>query len=85
MDKNCTLCFHNAVCYAMGRRPERAETCTEYAPNVTNVIYGEWKATIVEQTETMVRTGGPHCNLCGGISARRTPYCPNCGAKMKGE
>lgn len=31
-DKNCKKCFHHDVCYAMGRMPERAETCTKYAP-----------------------------------------------------
>lgn len=25
------------------------------------------------------------CSLCGFESARTTPFCPECGAKMKGE
>lgn len=29
--------------------------------------------------------GNWHCSLCNGIGSRKTPYCPNCGARMDGE
>lgn len=45
---------------------------------------GRWEATILEVSERTFRTGAPHCNLCGKQAHRRTPYCPNCGARMEG-
>ena len=33
MVKSCYACIHEKVCYAMGRMPERAETCSCYLPN----------------------------------------------------
>ena len=47
--------------------------------------HGRWKATIIEKTESLLRTGGPHCSACGEQAAWRTPYCPYCGAKMMEE
>ena len=43
---------------------------------------GEWIA-----KGTMIRTPSAinyTCSLCGLKSARTTPFCPGCGAKMKG-
>ena len=37
-EKNCKLCFHYDVCYAVGRMPERAETCSKYATDVVEVV-----------------------------------------------
>lgn len=37
MKKNCNDCFHKNVCYAMGRMPERAETCNEYY-HISNIL-----------------------------------------------
>lgn len=32
----------------------------------------------------VVRTGSPHCSVCGKTSPCRTAFCPNCFAKMDG-
>lgn len=54
------------------------------AADVAPIVHGRWEATIIEKSETVIRTGRPHCSACGNQAARRTPYCPNCGARMGG-
>lgn len=88
VEKNCKKCFYYDVCYAVGRMPERAETCTKYVPDVEEVRHGEWKV----YNKTMF--GSDHkCSLCGNLAdednsgnfAILTKYCSNCGAKMYGQ
>lgn len=43
------------------------------------VVHGEW---IYEQRGKWIYA---KCNLCGKVQDVRSNYCPNCGAKMKGE
>ena len=75
--KNCTLCFHYDVCYAVGSWTERAETCAKYAPDVAEVKHGEW---LYSRVHNIL-----HCSECGEIpDCFEPPYCPNCGAKMDG-
>ena len=52
--------------------------------DVAEVVHGKWKVTVIEQTDSVFRTGSPHCSLCGKQSPLRYQYCPNCGAKMDG-
>ena len=53
--------------------------------DVVEVKHGEWKVTVIEKSETVFRTGAPHCNLCKMTATHRYKYCPHCGAKMDGE
>ena len=53
--------------------------------DVVEVRHGEWKATIIENSDKVFRTGAPHCSLCSRQAQHRTPFCPHCGAKMDGE
>lgn len=87
-EKNCKLCFHYDVCYAVGSMSERAETCSKYAPDVEEVRHGEWK----EETKFII-TDDPDddgywrtvyiCSECERKEWRKEPYC-HCGAKMDG-
>lgn len=43
---------------------------------------GRWEITILESSDRVFRTGPPHCSVCGQRAFLRTPFCPNCGAKM---
>ena len=54
------------------------------AEDVLPVVHGEWEVTVCENLPGVVRTGSPHCNVCGKTSTRRTAFCPNCFAKMDG-
>lgn len=54
------------------------------AEDVLPVVHGEWKATILENSNAVIRTGSPHCSVCGKSAPRRTAFCPNCFAKMDG-
>lgn len=54
------------------------------AEDVLPVVHGEWEVTVCENLPGVVRTGSPHCSVCGKTSTRRTAFCPNCFAKMDG-
>ena len=43
------------------------------------VVHGYW---IYEQRGRWIYA---KCNLCGKVQDVRSSYCPNCGAKMRGE
>ena len=43
------------------------------------VLHGHWQ---IEQHDRWLY---PRCNLCGKLQDVKSNYCPNCGAKMKGE
>lgn len=53
-----------------------------YAKGVRKQREGEWvfKPTMSRTPSAINYT----CSLCDFESARTTPFCPNCGAKMKG-
>jgi hypothetical protein len=82
-EKNCRLCFHYDVCYAVGRMTERAESCAKYTPDVVEVKHGEW---VEYPSDAYMK-----CSVCGMEYAKEkmpniVGYCPNpnCGAKMDG-
>lgn len=52
--------------------------------NVEPVKHGRWKVTILDGPMGM-RPRAFYCDSCYLIETVRTPYCPNCGAKMKKE
>ena len=58
----------------------------ENAPveDVIPVVHGEWKVTALKISPALIRTGSPHCSVCGKSSPCRTAFCPNCFAKMDG-
>jgi hypothetical protein len=55
------------------------------AEDVLPVVHGEWKVTALKISPALIRTGSPHCSVCGKSSPCRTAFCPNCFAKMDGE
>ena len=44
------------------------------------VVHGEWI-----YTDNWLQIGKYKCSECEDLTNWRSPYCPNCGAKMKGE
>ena len=54
------------------------------AEDVVPVVHGEWKVTALKISPALIRTGRPHCSICGKSSPCRTAFCPNCFAKMDG-
>lgn len=47
---------------------------------------GEWIYVTVEEWMKTGRDYGHHCSECDEINGSgKSNYCPNCGAKMKGE
>ncbi len=58
---------------------EKAPTL-DYAP----VVHGEWMDNVDENG--FLRNAWRKCSACGGLNYSKKPnYCPNCGAKMRGE
>lgn len=55
------------------------------AEDVVPVVHGAWKVTALKISPALIRTGSPHCSVCGKSSPCRTAFCPNCFAKMDGE
>lgn len=55
------------------------------AEDVVPVVHGAWKVTVLKISPALIRTGSPHCSVCGKSSPCRTAFCPNCFAKMDGE
>ena len=53
--------------------------------DVVEVRHGYWirESFIDKHGEKMFTS--PKCSLCDNIETFRSKYCPNCGAKMKGE
>jgi hypothetical protein len=88
-DKRCDFCYVTlAKEIASVMRKQKAELavlkmkCTEETADVVTRSEGEWIA-----KGTMIRTPSAKnytCSACDYDSAITTPYCPNCGAKMKG-
>ena len=81
-----TICEADILCDTCGESTD--SYCAEaIAALLINAGYskhleGEWiaKATMTRTPSAINYT----CSVCGCESARTTPYCPNCGAKMKG-
>lgn len=47
------------------------------------VVHGRWERYNGWRSGYQVALGYKAC-CCGGRAERKTPYCPNCGAKMDG-
>ena len=58
------------------------ESIIQNAPTVdaVHVVHGEWK--LIESELPWIEY---RCSECGTYSKYATHYCPNCGARMRGE
>ncbi len=71
----CDSCIHNEVCYSVAE-------CLNYIPGFTCDDYepqrpqGEW----IDHQGLFSECDQCHCNVILGYN-----FCPNCGAKMRGE
>ena len=67
---------------------ERARDSVEDAPaaDVAPVVHGRWEVEI-DFDEFWGDLDYYKCSVCGNRELRdaQTPYCPNCGARMRGE
>ena len=77
------------ICLPTGRDCDLCET-----ERLVNAIYnagyrkqsvGEWKEHVRVSKEGKPLLRHYQCNLCGVYLATQANFCPNCGAKMKGE
>jgi len=77
MDKFCEDCVHNAVCqygaYCPSGHCNDKDTLDDLRPQ------GEW----IEKQETPASVSY-YCSNCKMRDLPFLPYCPWCGAKMKG-
>ena len=46
--------------------------------------HGEWETVYLDQVYAGCRPRAIYCSYCHIVSAYRTPFCPNCGADMRG-
>lgn len=60
-----------------------------YEKDYRKVEQGEWRGEIREQCNCIGKKQKyfqPNsCSKCHELVIKRTPYCPHCGSKMKGE
>ena len=53
------------------------------AVDAVEVVHGEWIGNWISCDEDLNGYfDGYKCLECDGVNEERTPYCPNCGAKM---
>lgn len=88
----CKDCIHHDTCVIVEHLSDKDEDyytefgCEDFKnkANFVEIKQGEWR----------ICCDGyyPYCSLCGyepkrpmGSYDNRTPYCPNCGAKMRKE
>lgn len=94
MVKHCP-CYFGEKCCIDGELPERCDMLCQfgtYAEILYNAGYrkqseGEWidKPTgAYGRMQSWCSACGKHSGIGGIESNRHKPYCPNCGAKMKG-
>ena len=57
-----------------------------YAEDVAPVVHGRWE-TVIDHDELWGDMEYYKCSVCGKMELRdaQTPFCPNCGADMRGE
>lgn len=53
------------------------------AADVEPVVHGRWVEGVEIQTDTSTLYDYT-CSVCSIVTTRESPYCPNCGAHMKG-
>ena len=52
------------------------------AVDAVEVVHGAWEPCAIQPNGFV---GSYRCTACGNASINDSNYCPNCGAKMKGE
>ena len=84
--KSCFDCIHFDVCYKIehfGRDLEGTSPCEQFInKDVAPVRHGHW---VKEKPDVLIHW---HCSVCKNCYYLEEPnanYCPNCGAKMRGE
>ena len=91
-EKNCKECLHFEACCKWTDFPRQIgfPICRKFNPveSYRKQREGEWH-TVVDNKDDIVT----ECSVCkyyfwfmkkGQLNIDRMPYCPNCGAKMKG-
>ena len=67
--------------------PGGAREMIEEAPaeDVRPVVRGEWKTAWLDHEAFGERPKVLYCSACNQVATIRTPFCPNCGADMRGK
>ena len=67
---HCKVCDHHERCMV------RLDAEWIYSAGYLKQVEGEWE---------QFGLRNPKCSLCRGYNTEKSNFCPNCGAKMKGE
>lgn len=70
---------HNDVWTVKVPMAYKSEVNSLPAADVRPVVRGEWKPNVPP------RDLRPRCSACGELQPRKTNFCPDCGADMRGE
>lgn len=86
----CSTCIVNDGHCGFRNRSKRCPTVLNDAETLYNEGYrkqseGEWLEQVRVSKEGKPLLRHYKCNLCGVYLATQANFCPNCGAKMKGE
>lgn len=96
-EAKCHSCFHKEACLAWMRHGKTlyddfsysVEGCPYYIPaaDVAPAVHGRWDRTNrlgeFDRYSAHCSNCGYEVSACGWSWEWKTPYCPNCGAKMK--
>lgn len=84
MAKFCVHEQHGGVCKNTGTYCNLGACPYEDLKEFTVIRHGKWIENLDENGR--LRSAWRKCSFCGGRNySKKTPYCPNCGAKMDGE
>lgn len=55
------------------------------AADMRPVVRGEWKTAWLDHEDFGERPRVLYCSACNQVASIRTPFCPHCGADMRGK
>ena len=82
---NCKDCVHSFVCWKSMQVEKDNLPCSDFADRSLYVVRekGEW--VFEEVYPGVVSLNGYMCSKCRKNTAKKTDFCPNCGADMRKE
>ncbi len=84
---NCVIAYN--PCFSCDEK--KCEICEldMHRKRVFQQSEGEWRSELVKNCDWKGKKHDYYqpnsCSLCHEAALKRTPFCPNCGARMKGE
>lgn len=83
---NCVIAYN--PCFSCNEK--KCEICEldMHRKRVFQQSEGEWRSELIKRCDWKGKKHDYYqpnsCSLCHEAVLKRTPFCPNCGAKMKG-